>query len=762
MVLPALCAAMGTPTGMPVPAAAAAARGVPAADLAAGAGDLVPPDVLKGVQLDDCVKLLGGATDEEKFAGLLLVTKVAQPEDCGAMRRVLGAVGMRFLFRLLASPAGAGAAGDTALMYQCMALNVLSSFCSLHELWPEVHAQTDFVRMAPLLLKTLEGAQGVMHPAIDSALVCLACLSASDAGTRALCQHGGPAAVASFMQAQRDEEPERKSRALFVLDSLLTPAHNPVATAEAVPKMAQVLADGNGVIRLDLLPRMERTLRSQEPAFVARLHALGLHWHGTVRGALMNLFQNKLPTQYRKHILGVALGMCEHFGQRWALCPTAPDAQCANGTFVQLLVGSTNIELRMRLEEASKPADNAEVVPVALALVEKTLEFLSEGGEAEGEDGSAGVLTKTAELQRWTDMDVERLLKMKRDLDEAVDAVFIYLEDLHDAGTLDDALVLPMCRLLGLWFLEVDSDEFTQKLCAALPVICRTAHAHAGAPQTHETVPLFFMLPALSQLVSDEDVLRSLLLVQGHVVVAEMLATALRDGRGGGATDACLAGAVLLTRVLALRPRASDKASETFRELVAQLLPVAVAMSQVARRRDTDAETAESALEHVATVVSLAFQVWQARPADAWQQKRDAPVLQEYASVLRDTVQQWVAWDAGALCLLAAASAAAAHESIRALLLAAGVDAALAGCGEGCVSGLNREALVSLSEILRHGSSSQAHAEALERAAQADTGEDEEEARKRDAAIRAATRRPDAPPHIGKFYFAALDQSSRP
>ena len=172
-VLPALCAAMGTPTGLLAPAAAlpgAAAGG-------ASAGDLMRPDLLKGVQLDDCVKLLGGATDEEKFAGLLLVTKVAQPDDCGAMRRVLGAVGMRFLFRLLSSPRSPGVAGDSSLMYQCMALNVLSSFCSLQELWPELHAQTDFVRMGPLLLKTLEGAQG-MHPAVDSALVCLACLSA--------------------------------------------------------------------------------------------------------------------------------------------------------------------------------------------------------------------------------------------------------------------------------------------------------------------------------------------------------------------------------------------------------------------------------------------------------------------------------------------------------------------------------------------------------------------------------------------------------
>ena len=85
----------------------------------------------------------------------------------GKARRLRGA-------RARGSP---GVAGDSSLMYQCMALNVLSSFCSLQELWPELHAQTDFVRMGPLLLKTLEGAQG-MHPAVDSALVCLACLSA--------------------------------------------------------------------------------------------------------------------------------------------------------------------------------------------------------------------------------------------------------------------------------------------------------------------------------------------------------------------------------------------------------------------------------------------------------------------------------------------------------------------------------------------------------------------------------------------------------
>jgi hypothetical protein len=41
-------------------------------------------------------------------------------------------------------------------------------------------------------------------------------------------------------------------------------------------------------------------------------------------------------------------------------------------------------------------------------------------------------------------MDVERLLKMKRDLDEAVDAVFIYLEDLLDTGIYRGICVLYM------------------------------------------------------------------------------------------------------------------------------------------------------------------------------------------------------------------------------------------------------------------------------------------------------------------------------
>jgi len=59
---------------------------------------------MKGTQspnLEDCLKLLKGERDEQRLAGLLLVTKFCKAEDHYSLRRVYDAVGPRFLYRLL-------------------------------------------------------------------------------------------------------------------------------------------------------------------------------------------------------------------------------------------------------------------------------------------------------------------------------------------------------------------------------------------------------------------------------------------------------------------------------------------------------------------------------------------------------------------------------------------------------------------------------------------------------------------------------------
>ena len=126
------------------------------------------------------------------------------------------------------------------------------------------------------------------------------------------------------------------------------------------------------------------------------------------------------------------------------------------------------------------------------------------------------------------------------------------------------------CRLLGIWFLEVDSEDFRQKLCVTLPVICQTQHAFAGAHTDGggvQSCPVYFMLPALAHMVTNDDVRRSFLRAKGHITVAQIMATALRlDGERG--TDVCLTGALLLVRVLALSPMAVKGSEEAFTTLV--------------------------------------------------------------------------------------------------------------------------------------------------------------------------------------------------
>lgn len=51
--------------------------------------------------LDDCLKLLKGERDEQRLAGLLLVTKFCKGDDLASLRRIYDAVGTQFLDRLL-------------------------------------------------------------------------------------------------------------------------------------------------------------------------------------------------------------------------------------------------------------------------------------------------------------------------------------------------------------------------------------------------------------------------------------------------------------------------------------------------------------------------------------------------------------------------------------------------------------------------------------------------------------------------------------
>ncbi|KAF3787779.1 Neurochondrin [Nymphaea thermarum] len=101
--------------------------------------------------MDDCLKLLKGEKDEQKFAGLLLATRLCQGNDDASVRKIYDAVGFRFLNRLLRTGLGKGGDSEERKDYLKLAVTVLATFCRL----PEVASSADMLSTVPLFLEIL-------------------------------------------------------------------------------------------------------------------------------------------------------------------------------------------------------------------------------------------------------------------------------------------------------------------------------------------------------------------------------------------------------------------------------------------------------------------------------------------------------------------------------------------------------------------------------------------------------------------------------
>ncbi|MCI00081.1 neurochondrin, partial [Trifolium medium] len=107
----------------------------------------------QNLNLEACLKLLKGERDEQRLAGLLLVTKFCKPEDHSSLRRVYDAVGSRFLDRLLRTGMGNGTIssdGDNNRdAYLSLSVTVLAALCRV----PEIASSEDMNSKIPLILE---------------------------------------------------------------------------------------------------------------------------------------------------------------------------------------------------------------------------------------------------------------------------------------------------------------------------------------------------------------------------------------------------------------------------------------------------------------------------------------------------------------------------------------------------------------------------------------------------------------------------------
>ncbi|XP_049933380.1 uncharacterized protein LOC116253108 isoform X2 [Nymphaea colorata] len=149
--------------------------------------------------MDDCLKLLKGEKDEQKFAGLLLATRLCQGNDDASVRKIYDAVGFSFLNRLLRTGLGKGGDTEEREDYLKLAVTVLATFCRL----PEVASSTDMLSTVPLILE-------ILRKRSDPSLIveCYECLlligSASQDGPRMLFDSGAITVLSSHISILPD------------------------------------------------------------------------------------------------------------------------------------------------------------------------------------------------------------------------------------------------------------------------------------------------------------------------------------------------------------------------------------------------------------------------------------------------------------------------------------------------------------------------------------------------------------------------------
>lgn len=153
----------------------------------------------KAAQLQQAVALLGAETDEKRFVGLLLVTKVAVAP---AELRMVFESGYAFVRRLLSSPPPPEdlQTGATGNAYRTLALSVLASFCTD----PELSARVELLECVSAAAAALSDNACVASPAEarDAQTVLCTVLQqpgglAEAAGARICSRHLAPAAARS-------------------------------------------------------------------------------------------------------------------------------------------------------------------------------------------------------------------------------------------------------------------------------------------------------------------------------------------------------------------------------------------------------------------------------------------------------------------------------------------------------------------------------------------------------------------------------------
>ncbi|XP_062023911.1 uncharacterized protein LOC133740076 [Rosa rugosa] len=489
----------------------------------------------------DCLKLLKSETDEQRLAGLDLLTQFRKANDLSSLLTIHHALGPHFLDQLL--PTATARRNDAVLL---LSITALAAFCRV----PQIAAANDVVSKIPLVLKLVSTSQE-SDPILQECYEFLYLVStASDKGATTLFNSGGfikmlASHIAVLPYGVAIKLVQNLLRKVVFLDIYVAELSVIVAT------LARQFAMLHNAAKFDALHLLSGILSSTHLNSARLRDSLRLlsdrNWPNYMRDGIVAILQNHVGATEKQEALVLAEAMVSIFGEGWLIGEIdnvgeldgkkepIPADRC-----LLLVLEQSRVEVAVLLKalaylrnEASKNSKSSPTsetvcskkrnVSLLFSLVEKIINLMSNAVASENKEE---VL-----------VDENTCVKMIDGLNETIGVVLEYLQDAKEHGERKGNDLLASVRIIGRYVAETPlacEDKVGELLGYMLSV----------EGEDEPRGPFYsvcYLLPMLCQMTVEIEGCKALISCGGHNTVVDCLVRLIRQhNRYMGEDNGCI------------------------------------------------------------------------------------------------------------------------------------------------------------------------------------------------------------------------------
>ncbi|XP_071499941.1 neurochondrin-like [Diadema antillarum] len=398
-------------------------------------------------QLDRCLDVLKAAkTDTEKFAALMLVTKIVKAEesDAAMRKKIFDAVGFTFLSRLLTSSTVPD--GCDGNMYKSLAMTLLACFSTD----PQLAKSPQMLEKIPQFIECVsmksgtEEAQSAMR---EDAYQVLVGIATTETGRKELMK-GNTVAVLCDICLKEEPGHEMALKVLFHLlnwNGRQMWQTNEQALNHWIGAMATEFQQNQDARKFQLCEKLSAIITTSNwmPEEVP-------DWGAQIHKGLYDALRSKLGEVQRDPTLRLVATMLRCFGVDWALGQTGDKRK-----FFLLLVHLACVETRMTLENTTPQYIHSKtsVLTSCYTLLEVSIQYLTCGPSLE--------------------LDRQQVIQLHSAMTGAFGAIMFYMNSVKDQ---EQQLTSPLMRatvhVLTVWLAE-ETTALRQEVYRLLPFLLK-------------------------------------------------------------------------------------------------------------------------------------------------------------------------------------------------------------------------------------------------------------------------------------------------